>query len=395
MCSPHPALAAALAREHLRTAGDLRLRTALGLDPGRPVVATGHQPEFFHAGVWFRLFLIDEMARREGLQAIFVVVDSDRCRRSARIPCLSEGCTRARDIELEPPLDVPSECAPAPSPAAWERFVDGIEGCLGQSTGRLRSAGREALRGASDDAAFHMRLRQALEPESPRREVRLSELCRSSEFREFSARLAGNRFREAYNRAVRGSGHRPVRSLEAGELPLWRLEGVRRVPARKLAGELRPRALALTMFLRLYLCDLFLHGTGGLAYEAVNDALLRDFLSVPSAPVAVASATLAPGLGRRPPEVVRSDLRRVSSAPEAFLDDPELARLRAELRSAPRARRALLHRRLAQLDPAARLEPVRLRLESELADSRAAWRRDYAYFIHRAPQLQELAEGTW
>src|SRR5262249_36937452 len=43
----------------------------------RPVVMTGHQPEFMHPGVWVKNVVAVALARRAGGDAEFVAVDSD------------------------------------------------------------------------------------------------------------------------------------------------------------------------------------------------------------------------------------------------------------------------------------------------------------------------------
>ena len=61
---------------------------------------------------------------------------------------------------------------------------------------------------------------------------------------------------------------------------------------RRLGLRLGPRALSLTMFLRLFASDLFVHGIGGGHYDQVLDAILRDHLDLEPPTFAVASATL-------------------------------------------------------------------------------------------------------
>lgn len=57
------------------------------------------------------------------------------------------------------------------------------------------------------------------------------------------------------------------------------------------AWRIRPRALSLTMYLRLFECDLFIHGIGGAKYDVITDAIMRDFLGVEPPGYACVSAT--------------------------------------------------------------------------------------------------------
>ena len=86
------------------------------------------------------------------------------------------------------------------------------------------------------------------------------------------------------------------------ELPLWRLgpDGRRQRAddhdARRWLDErdngLLPRALFLTLLVRLGMCDLFVHGTGGAAYDRAMEIWLMNWLGLRPAPLVVATATL-------------------------------------------------------------------------------------------------------
>jgi len=153
--------------------------------------------------------------------------------------------------------------------------------------------------------------------------------------------LNARAFATAYNRAlggyraergIRGEAH-PIPNLTVAadriELPLWIWRGdaprarlrvgedragaialfsdstqvctvdadrLRNAPAsaiRDALGDwrLRPRALVLTMYLRLFESDLFIHGIGGAKYDAITDALIRDLFDVEPPGYACVSAT--------------------------------------------------------------------------------------------------------
>jgi len=55
---------------------------------------------------------------------------------------------------------------------------------------------------------------------------------------------------------------------------------------------LRPRALTLTAFARLFLADYFVHGIGGAKYDRVTDYWIRDFYKIKPPAYACASATM-------------------------------------------------------------------------------------------------------
>ncbi|MCA9259913.1 MAG: hypothetical protein KDA61_11965 [Planctomycetales bacterium] len=104
----------------------------------------------------------------------------------------------------------------------------------------------------------------------------------------------------------------PHRAIEA--FSDWRDSGVR----------VRSRALATTLYMRLFLADLFLHGIGGAHYDRVTDALCRDYFGFDLFQYATLSGTLRlPGApkaieDRRPHW--RNEIRRWRYHPETLLD---------------------------------------------------------------------------
>jgi hypothetical protein len=57
---------------------------------------------------------------------------------------------------------------------------------------------------------------------------------------------------------------------------------------------IRPRALTLTMFVRLFLADLFLHGIGGALYDQITDGLLGELFGTVPPYGCVSAAWLLP-----------------------------------------------------------------------------------------------------
>ena len=60
----------------------------------------------------------------------------------------------------------------------------------------------------------------------------------------------------------------------------------------------RPRALTLTLWARLFVADLFIHGIGGAKYDRITDALIRDYFGVTPPAMACVSATMRLDLPR-------------------------------------------------------------------------------------------------
>src|SRR5689334_18196329 len=47
---------------------------------GAPFVLSGHQPELFHPGVWYKNFVLGALAKRLDGVGVHLLIDSDTCR---------------------------------------------------------------------------------------------------------------------------------------------------------------------------------------------------------------------------------------------------------------------------------------------------------------------------
>jgi hypothetical protein len=93
--------------------------------------------------------------------------------------------------------------------------------------------------------------------------------------------------------------------------------------------KLRPRALITTMYARLVLSDLFIHGIGGAKYDELTDLIIRRFFGIEPPAYVTATATFRLPIER--PDVSLEDVRSVAQKmrdvryrPESFLRDPRV-----------------------------------------------------------------------
>ncbi len=186
-----------------------------------------------------------------------------------------------------------------------------------------------------------------------------------------------------------------------------------------------PKAVALTLYERMFVADGFVHGVGGAHYDQVTEGFARAMWGVELAPFFVVSLTLYPDIGRADPgarpedalEDVRRHLRDTEHNPDRHLAEVSLApeaRRRAEILaerkresiralSAPDADRKRLGARIREINEevAELLEPVRgslrereERLEEALDGLQVARDREYPYFLWRADEvLDAVASG--
>lgn len=345
-----------------------------------PLFVTGHQPQFYHPGVWMKAFATKAAARSAGGVGVNWVVDHDTGELAVTVPRRDGDEVRAivhrlvsggtgRPFETLPgPTRQQAEAFIAAVDAdvaslgldetldLWRTFADGLSRLVaeprGRSSGEVMSA---AEIGYESRAAYERALGCELIPDVP-----LSRVCETEEFLLFFIHWIAHaeRLRDVYNGALarfrEGHGVRSrahpfpdllVRPDGGIELPFWGLTttGVRRkLYVREEAGRLvlshlegefasipvsdaarrnggrgeasaeghrleadeaiaalvesgvhvRPRALPLTVFSRLFVADVFVHGTGGARYDEVTDDFIEGAFGVRAPRFATVSATM-------------------------------------------------------------------------------------------------------
>lgn len=428
----------------------------------------GHQPELFHPGVWVKNAVVAGLANQLGGVGLNLIVDNDVCTgASVRMPSRSgsAGMT-SLDWDVSRPQS-PWEERPQPDP---EMFATFGERCREQ----LRPWGIDPLAASQDWRASPERgivdrlvqLRARFEQSAGIRnlELKVSDLADTQCFRHFlfGALREASQLREAYNSSladyrtinrIRSHSH-PVPPLDATEqgieVPFWvwrtgetrrsrlfveavgsetlrlrsgsREVGTISIRSEKVAlqalselrlqgWKIRPRALTLTLFSRVCLGSVFIHGIGGAKYDELTDVLMQRWLGLTPPQIIVATATLrlferfaGP---RLEPEIARfkRELRLIRWNPELIrtgeTNDARAAALREEKSAliASAVPRATRHARLQSLNTALRAglteheQQVRHQLQqllTALPHQQSLHSREYAANLFPAEVIQEL-----
>lgn len=445
-------------------------QTLLG-QADRPLVVTGHQPGFIHAGVWAKHVVAARLASAIEGQALHLVVDSDEARDTRlRIPLLREGRIEITHAPFGPRAAHAYEQLPALTEQELFSSAHLVSNAMGQ---RFRDSLMPEYLAALRESKAPCAVEQLMAGQRAVEEALGVSLCYQRVSRipwgPLLAEVVGRpeAFANAYNDAldefrlrhrVRAPGHPvPRLSLADGrlELPIWawregqarrrffvsvngphctlwaEREKIAEVPKPGLESwlvtgavedvqgwKIRPRALLLTLWARILLADVFIHGIGGAKYDPITDLIIEKYFGMSPPRFACVSATLhldlpRPADGPKEIQRLRTALRDLQWNPqrnvqpgtdlEPWLDRRgEAVRRCLSLRElAPKDRRgrheAFLAIReasaaIAALRPQSQLE-LRAKLdaaESNLDQYRLATDREYFFALFPRSRLEVL-----
>ena len=330
----------------------VKVRAALKLPGDQPIVMTGHQPVFFHPGLWTKCLAASYLA--ESIQGTACHQLTDTALPAEYLHYLPEvednGKARMRTLQffknkefIDQEKTTPYAMMPAPDHAAVKYiFSEAQTYCpLAVKTAMHGIEERfmgDLLKNATWNE-FHLSTLKYLDAlsETKRLYLEAHRLWSSDPYYEFLAYWMSHlpELSEAYNKALNdyrakyGIKHdlTPLPNLKFEnwwfEIPFWGVtkynqrqslwakndgkhlvlkvkggEGTYQANYDNLRGELGtlpikiwPKALPQTFFSRMYLCDFFIHGIGGSAYEEVNDLFIERVLGVMPPSFGTATAT--------------------------------------------------------------------------------------------------------
>lgn len=331
------------------------LRAFVGVEEDQLVFVAGHQAELWHPGVWAKNILIDAAAQtvdpsRRKSKAIHLSVDTDQPKH-LELKWPGDGRAIRHPITDDPELKSKSWAShlASPTPAHLQTIESDLnrgknsfdfEPMLGEVLHSMRMSALDgvegvelpsALVGACHELDWSLGLDYTI--------MTLSPLLEAEHWLVFVRHILddAHRFANEYNRALADyrneqrieSATRPMPDLsistESIELPFWLdelstgkrhranvriergrifLNGLEVKPESAnsfsplrtclIQNKLRiaPRALMLTVFLRLLLADVFVHGIGGGRYDQIADRLIQSYFKIDPPGFAVTTATL-------------------------------------------------------------------------------------------------------
>jgi hypothetical protein len=343
----------------------------------------------FHPGVWYKNFVLGSLAKRLDGVGVHLLIDSDTCRTaSIRVPTGSVEEPRVAAVAYdEPAAEMPHEERTIRDAALFSTFAERAASMIrplvaGPLVAELWPLVMTRNPGQKNLGLRLAQGRHALEEtwQNETLELPQSAVCELPEFGWFVAHVLAHlpRFWAAYNDAlahyrrvhhIRGHAQ-PVPDLDLSdgwlEAPFWIWstdDPLRRPLYARLAGDgltitdrkslevclsvaddrdatvaaqqiadlasrgikLRTRALTTTLFARLVLSDLFLHGIGGAKYDQVLDEIVRLFFGFEPPEFGAVSATLRLPIAREAHHSLQGNdwqhrLRELRYHPELFVD---------------------------------------------------------------------------
>jgi hypothetical protein len=362
---------------------------------GTPFVMTGHQPELYHVGVWYKNFVLHQIAREQQAVGINLLIDNDTLRRSAiRVPTGTVDKPVVESVAFDQMQEeIPFEERHLLDSDLFGSFAERVRTTLlpaieNPLVGQLWHQAVAASLSNNNLGACLSQARHQWEAAWGLKtlELPLSQVCDGEPFRWFAMTILTRlpQFQHVYNESlleyrrvnrVRSRSH-PVPPLattdEWLEAPFWLWSSAdprrRRLFARQVRGgieitdfhnerhqlsissygpcevaveqlrqlrdqgvKLRSRALLTTMFARLFLCDLFIHGIGGAKYDQLTDAIIEQFFGFLAPDFLTVTATAKLPIEHRVVsgteiQAIQRKLRELRFNPQRFLaSEPEAA----------------------------------------------------------------------
>jgi hypothetical protein len=304
----------------LRSKIQLQLKKKLGLDNSKtssnPLVVSGHQVEFFHPGILSKEILGSQAALQLGGSYISIILDHDPHDLVFSSPQIEVHDHMERIRKVSYLLNAKSQSKDSISnKKSWVDFLRQIPGNLEKhfDSNTMKQID-ENISFLIENSGNHLeisdyitasRLYSLKNLNLTVYPLKVSEMVNLEGWKEYCDLVNDNleRFIEAHNSSLdeyRKLHHiknhaQPVPNLAPHESPFWVITNGKRVKARHddiKKETLYPRAITLSIFMRLFMSDIFIHGKGGARYDQVTNSIIRKFFNVTPSAFLVKTASL-------------------------------------------------------------------------------------------------------
>lgn len=369
------------------------------------IISNGHQPEIHHPGILFKDIITSLIAKKLNQVAIHIIVDTDAFEFQIPFPqkrkdflVLEQIHFKSNEIFSSYKLNEENKNQILDSMKTLRNELDLFipEIYIKTSYEYIDLIIKEIEKENSiTEISFLIREKFFKENEISILQINISELLNLNSFKSLVYLIKNNfkEFREAYNSSLldyrkehKIKNHaQPIPDLGEDELPFWILNpsSNERVPL-KFNDQIEdkkilPKAITLTMFLRLFLSDFFIHGKGGGRYEEVSEKIYERFFKIKASPYSVASITynLNPtekfSFVNLDEKILEQNLRDIEYSPEKFLPvENEFSKQKKLIQNEfknPESNKKELHKKIEELNSEMRILLKEKKLELEKTKS--------------------------
>jgi hypothetical protein len=282
----------------------------------RPIYITGHQPELFHPGILSKDLILNRLSLKHNAFPIHLVVDTDIFEFNYTYPKYKLDSFSLKNFDFhqnkiflfeEENFEKRNELL-----HILKSQLDDLKLFLTKNEYEFSkryiteyinqlSLGEKIYKINQNIRMMYLSENQIIIPS-----INLSDFIKLNSFKKFVEIISKrcDEFVEDHNSSLKEyriehkiKNHaQPIPDLEIGELPFWDLDienGIRKYARFPYSPHVNysPRAITNTMFIRLFVCDFFIHGKGGGRYELISEKIINKFFKIEGAPYSIASAT--------------------------------------------------------------------------------------------------------
>ncbi|MCF8231680.1 MAG: hypothetical protein K9J27_05765 [Bacteroidales bacterium] len=443
--------------------------------PSRTVVATGHQPVIFYPGLFFKNYFTNQLAGQSETKPVNFLVDTDVATYEVAVPYHAHDEFHKKQTGLSN-RDNLVYSAFDPSEAEMYNFFRDIDQALytipdqeiGEAFRMFKSA---FFHFYNETKQFVETVNYLRDDFQQKKEMNFNNFFVSAITATYAyahyvfyiiERIEA--FQQSYNQAIEknsSGSYQPVKSLAYDdgwyELPFWLVEYGQRhsvfvkkeedtitffsasankeytldrfADKKEMLSQMQenlslyPKATTLTLMIRLFLCDVFVHGTGALEYETVNNDFLKLFFSMEEPPAFyTATGDVYLPLTDFPAHFQRLHdeykklqhwLKQVKRDPEEFIDGAQAEQYKARKKELAQnqqqekdsKKRKEIHRQLesinekmlSELEPQIHHVNSRINYYRRILDKKhVLYERTYPYFLYPEGYLnkQRFEEGV-
>ena len=295
-----------------------QFKEELNLPKNQPIIMTGHQPIIYYPGIFIKLILADTIAKHINGKAYYLVLDNDVEKVDWKFIWFENQTYFKQHIVLSNHKDIllnqiinndkkkqliyflkewMLRLYHIFDPSIVPNIKDTLEYCINILEKKNLSVAKLSV---LINEYLMNQLNIQVKP------IFVSDLVKTQSFREIlqQIKLEHQRFREIYNQKLDEfrkihhikNPHYPFSNLKENELPFWKSDGYLRKTL-TIEDDINkfyvfPKAIALSICIRIFLSDLMIHGTGGGFYDLLSEEILKEFFMEELSPHIVSTATI-------------------------------------------------------------------------------------------------------